>query len=62
MSHLVCILQAESVKITSLEKCDFKPMAEYFDLQKEKKKAMTAAEKKQQVSSPNLGASDGSGS
>jgi hypothetical protein len=42
-------LQAEKVNITSLEKCDFKPMYEYFETQKEKKKAMSAAEKKRSV-------------
>ncbi|EPS38402.1 hypothetical protein H072_7855 [Dactylellina haptotyla CBS 200.50] len=37
----------KTVKIESYEKCDFRPMFEYFTAQKEAKKAMTAAEKKQ---------------
>jgi DNA topoisomerase-1 len=35
--------------VKSLEKCDFKPMFEYFEGEKEKKKAMTADQKKQYV-------------
>jgi DNA topoisomerase IB len=38
---------AENIKITDFAKCDFRPMYEYFEIQKEKKKQMTAAEKKQ---------------
>ncbi|KAI0775835.1 hypothetical protein BD413DRAFT_470526 [Trametes elegans] len=34
------------VKITKFELCDFRPMYEYFESEKEKKKAMTTAEKK----------------
>ncbi|KAI0358568.1 hypothetical protein OH77DRAFT_1397376 [Trametes cingulata] len=34
------------VKITKFELCDFRPMFEYFESEKEKKKSMTAAEKK----------------
>ncbi|WWC71911.1 uncharacterized protein I206_105870 [Kwoniella pini CBS 10737] len=36
----------ESVKVKSLDKCDFKPMFEHFEREKEKKKAMTRDEKK----------------
>jgi len=36
----------EKVKITSLDKCDFRPMYEYFEAEREKKKAMTKEEKK----------------
>ncbi|BEI81445.1 hypothetical protein CcaverHIS002_0206050 [Cutaneotrichosporon cavernicola] len=36
----------EGVKVTSLEKCDFSGMFQYFETQKEKKKAMTKDEKK----------------
>ena len=42
-------MQKESVKITKLAKCDFKPMFEHFEREKEKKKAMTKEEKKQCV-------------
>ncbi|KAF8658271.1 hypothetical protein AX16_002047 [Volvariella volvacea WC 439] len=34
------------VKITDFSKCDFRPMFEYFEAEKAKKKAMSAAEKK----------------
>ncbi|TFK92723.1 hypothetical protein K466DRAFT_480004 [Polyporus arcularius HHB13444] len=34
------------IKITKLELCDFRPMFEYFEAEKEKKKQMTQAEKK----------------
>ncbi|KAJ2999594.1 hypothetical protein NUW54_g6916 [Trametes sanguinea] len=34
------------IKITRFELCDFRPMYEYFEAEKEKKKSMTAAEKK----------------
>ncbi|KAL7418378.1 DNA topoisomerase 1 [Cryptotrichosporon argae] len=36
----------EKVKVISLEKCDFRPMYEHFEAEKEKKKAMTKDEKK----------------
>ncbi|WVW86067.1 hypothetical protein I302_108106 [Kwoniella bestiolae CBS 10118] len=36
----------ENVKVKSLDKCDFKPMFEHFEREKEKKKAMTKDEKK----------------
>ncbi|WVQ67072.1 uncharacterized protein L199_005265 [Kwoniella botswanensis] len=36
----------ENVKVKSLDKCDFKPMFEHFEREKEKKKAMTKEEKK----------------
>jgi DNA topoisomerase IB len=39
--------QKEGVKIEKLSKCDFKPMFEYFEREKEKKKTMTKEEKKQ---------------
>ncbi|KAK7472817.1 DNA topoisomerase 1 [Stygiomarasmius scandens] len=35
------------IKITSFERCDFRPMYEYFEAEKAKKKAMTSAEKKE---------------
>ncbi|KAJ9111343.1 hypothetical protein QFC19_001111 [Naganishia cerealis] len=37
---------ADSAQIKDLEKCDFRPMYEYFEIQKDKKKQLTAAEKK----------------
>ncbi|KAI5454361.1 DNA topoisomerase 1 [Naganishia albida] len=37
---------ADSAQIKDLEKCDFRPMHEYFEIQKDKKKQLTAAEKK----------------
>lgn len=36
----------DSAQIKDLEKCDFRPMYEYFEIQKDKKKSLTAAEKK----------------
>ncbi|KAJ9648500.1 DNA topoisomerase 1 [Coniosporium tulheliwenetii] len=36
----------KTVKITAFEKCDFKPIFEYYDAQREAKKALPAAEKK----------------
>ncbi|WVQ84420.1 hypothetical protein IAT38_006572 [Cryptococcus sp. DSM 104549] len=36
----------EGIKVKDLEKCDFRPMFEYFEKEKEKKKAMTKEEKK----------------
>lgn len=39
-------LQKEGIKIKTLEKCDFKPMYEYFESEREKKKAMSREEKK----------------
>jgi DNA topoisomerase-1 len=39
-------LQSDSAQIKDLEKCDFRPMYEYFEIQKDKKKQLTAAEKK----------------
>lgn len=39
--------QKEGVKVEKLSKCDFKPMFEYFEREKEKKKTMTKEEKKQ---------------
>lgn len=38
---------AENIQVTDFKKCDFRPMFEYFELQKEKKKQLTAAQKKQ---------------
>ena len=38
---------AEGIKVTDFKKCDFRPMFEYFELQKEKKKQLTAADKRQ---------------
>ena len=34
------------MKISKFELCDFRPMFDYFEAEKEKKKAMTTAEKK----------------
>lgn len=39
----------EKVKVTSLEKCDFRPMFEHFEGEREKKKTMTKEEKKECV-------------
>lgn len=39
-------LQKEGIKITSLEKCDFTPMYEYFEQEREKKKSLTKDQKK----------------
>lgn len=39
-------LQRNGIKITKFELCDFRPMYEYFESEKEKKKSMTTAEKK----------------
>ncbi|KAF2088284.1 hypothetical protein K490DRAFT_73229 [Saccharata proteae CBS 121410] len=36
----------KKIKITSFEKCDFKPIFNYYDAQREAKKALPAAEKK----------------
>ncbi|PVI08253.1 hypothetical protein DM02DRAFT_156706 [Periconia macrospinosa] len=36
----------KTVKIKKFEKCDFKPIFEYFDAERAKKKALSAAEKK----------------
>lgn len=36
----------KSVKIKEFEKCDFKPIFEYYDAEREKRKALPAAEKK----------------
>ena len=41
--------QADSAQIKELEHCDFRPMYEYFEIQKDKKKSLTAAEKKMSV-------------
>lgn len=38
--------QKEGVKIKSLDRCDFKPMFEYFEAEREKKKGMSKEEKK----------------
>ena len=37
----------KKVKITSFEKCDFKPIFEYFVAERDKKKALSSAEKKE---------------
>jgi len=37
----------EKISIDSLEKCDFKPMWTYFEEEKEKKKSLSSAEKKE---------------
>jgi len=38
--------QRDGTKITSFENCDFRPMYEYFEAEKAKKKALTTEEKK----------------
>ena len=38
--------QRDGTKITNFELCDFRPMYEYFEVEKAKKKAMTTEEKK----------------
>ena len=38
---------AEKVKVKDIEKCDFRPMFEYFEIQKERKKQLTTADKKE---------------
>lgn len=43
------VQQADSAQIKELEHCDFRPMYEYFEIQKDKKKSLTAAEKKKSV-------------
>jgi len=50
LTRAVLTDQKEGTKVKSLEKCDFKPMFEYFEGEKEKKKAMTAEQKKACVS------------
>ncbi|KAE9411449.1 hypothetical protein BT96DRAFT_968891 [Gymnopus androsaceus JB14] len=37
----------DGTKITTFEKCDFRPMFDYFESEKAKKKALTSAEKKE---------------
>ncbi|KIK67381.1 hypothetical protein GYMLUDRAFT_37488 [Collybiopsis luxurians FD-317 M1] len=37
----------DGTKITSFEKCDFRPMFDYFESEKARKKALSAAEKKE---------------
>lgn len=39
-------LQSDGTKITKFELCDFRPMYEYFEAEKAKRKAMTTEEKK----------------
>lgn len=41
-------VEKKTVKIESYDKCDFRPMFDYFQAQKEAKKAVSAAEKKAQ--------------
>ena len=45
------LVQKEGIKVTSLEKCDFRPMYEHFEREREKKKAMSKEEKKASVTS-----------
>jgi DNA topoisomerase-1 len=40
------VAQKEDVKVKSLDKCDFRPMFDHFEREREKKKAMTKDEKK----------------
>jgi DNA topoisomerase-1 len=49
LTQAVLTDQKEGIKVKSLEKCDFKPMFEYFEGEKEKKKSMTAEQKKAYV-------------
>ncbi|KAJ4483382.1 DNA topoisomerase I [Lentinula aciculospora] len=37
----------DGIKITTFEKCDFRPMFDYFESEKAKKKALSASEKKE---------------
>ena len=39
-------IQIDGTKITNFDLCDFRPMYEYFEAEKAKKKAMTSEEKK----------------
>lgn len=39
--------QRDGTKIKDFDSCDFRPMFEYFEAEKAKKKSMTAAEKKE---------------
>lgn len=39
--------QRDGTKIKEFERCDFRPMFEYFEEEKAKKKALTSAEKKE---------------
>ena len=41
------MFQLDGTEITKFELCDFRPMFEYFEGEKAKKKAMTSAEKKE---------------
>ena len=49
LTQAVLTDQKEGIKVKSLEKCDFEPMFEYFEGEKEKKKSMTAEQKKAYV-------------
>ena len=40
-------VQRDGTKITSFEACNFRPMFEFFELEKARKKALSAAEKKE---------------
>lgn len=42
-------MQKEGTKVKDLEKCDFRPMFEHFESEKEKKRAMSKDEKKASV-------------
>jgi DNA topoisomerase I len=46
MTHDV-VEQRDGTKITSFEQCDFRPMFEYFEAEKARKKSLSAAEKKE---------------
>jgi DNA topoisomerase-1 len=41
------LLQRDGTKITNFEFCDFRPMYEYFESEKAKKKALSTVEKKE---------------
>lgn len=47
--NLTTVTSRQNPKITDFEKCDFRPMFEHFEIEKERKKQLTKAEK--QVSS-----------
>ena len=44
--HIHGLEQSNGVKVTKFELCDFRPMFDYFEAEKAKKKSMTTAEKK----------------
>jgi len=43
---LIIMVQVNNIRIEKLELCDFRPMFEYLEAEKAKRKALTTAEKK----------------